>query len=39
MPLAGLAIGLVIHFLGNPGEIAAIAFLLKFQDPFIFVQH
>ncbi|KAF3885051.1 MULTISPECIES: chloride channel protein [Nostocales] len=24
MPLAGLAIGLVIHFLGNPGEIAAI---------------
>lgn len=24
MPLAGLAIGLVIHFLGNPGEIASI---------------
>ncbi len=24
MPLAGLVVGLVIHFLGNPGEIAAI---------------
>ncbi|GAB1544418.1 chloride channel protein [Scytonema sp. NUACC21] len=24
MPIAGLALGLVIHFLGNPGEIAAI---------------
>ncbi|MBP5975628.1 chloride channel protein [Brasilonema sp. CT11] len=31
MPLAGLAIGLVIHFLGNPGEIAVIVDNIHFR--------
>ena len=31
MPLAGLIIGLVIHFLGNPGEIAVIVDNIHFQ--------
>ncbi|NMG06198.1 chloride channel protein [Brasilonema sp. UFV-L1] len=31
MPLAGLAIGLVIHFLGNPGEIGVIVDNIHFQ--------
>jgi H+/Cl- antiporter ClcA len=32
MPVAGLAIGLVIHFLGNPGEIAAIVDNIHLQN-------
>ncbi|WP_341526919.1 chloride channel protein [Nostoc sp. UHCC 0302] len=31
MPLAGLVIGLVIHFLGNPGEIAVIVDNIHFR--------
>ncbi|HEY9726019.1 MAG TPA: chloride channel protein [Chroococcales cyanobacterium] len=31
MPLAGLVIGLVIHFLGNPGEIAVIVNNIHFR--------
>lgn len=31
MPLCGLAIGLVIHFLGNPGEIAVIVDNIHFR--------
>lgn len=31
MPLAGLFIGLVIHFLGNPGEIAVIVDNIHFS--------
>ena len=32
MPLAGLVVGLVIHFLGNPGEIAAIVDNIHFRN-------
>lgn len=31
MPLAGLVVGLIIHFLGNPGEIAAIVDNIHFR--------
>lgn len=31
MPLAGLVIGLAIHFLGNPGEIAVIVNNIHFR--------